>query len=248
MPRSASLPPVYEFHAGADQRWLLLCDHASNRLPSELGELGLAPAERQRHISYDIGAGGVARQLARHLHAPVILHRYSRLTVDPNRSELDPTLILDCSDGTVVPGNVGLDPREYRRRIVRYHQPYHRAITRHLDRMRRCAIFPTLVSIHSFTPRLDGVPRPWPVGLLWRDDPALAHRLIRELAADGTHVGDNQPYDGHIALGHSLQLHGIERGLPHLLIELRQDLLLTPGARARWALKLYRALRRVCGV
>jgi predicted N-formylglutamate amidohydrolase len=246
-PRSQSRIPVYRWHAGVDLRWLVLCDHASNRVPAELNDLGLTAFERSRHIAWDIGAADVARRLARHLNAPWIEHGISRLVIDGNRGGDDPTLIPERSDGTVVPGNQALDARERQRRWQAYHQPYHRRIDRHLNQLAAISIAPMLVSIHSFTPRLAGTAelRPWPIGVLWRNDPSLAHPLIRELRRDGTLVGDNQPYDGHSSLGHSVDLHGARRGLPHTTIELRQDLLHTPAARARWALRLQRALVHV---
>lgn len=239
--------PVYRWHPGVDRQWLVLCDHASNRVPAHLNDLGLSAFELTRHIAWDVGAADVARRLARHLRAPLIEHGISRLVIDGNRSGDDPTLIPQVSDGTVVPGNQTLDALERQRRWLRYHQPYHRRIDRHLNQLAAISIAPMVVSIHSFTPRLAGSAqlRPWPIGVLWRNDPSLAHGLIRELGRDGTLVGDNQPYDGHLSLGHSVDLHGARRGLPHTTIELRQDLLSTPASRARWALRLQRALIRV---
>lgn len=248
--RSRSRVPVYRWHPGVDPRWLVLCDHASNRIPAELHDLGLSAFERGRHIAWDIGARDVARRLARHLRSPWIEHGISRLVIDGNRSADDPTLIPEISDGTVVPGNQALDARERQRRWLAYHQPYHRRIDRHLNQLAAISIKPMLVSIHSFTPRMAGSTelRPWPIGVLWRNDPSLAHALIRELGRDGTLVGDNQPYDGHLSLGHSVDHHGARRGLPHTTIELRQDLFGTPAARALWALKLQRALMRVATI
>lgn len=238
--------PVYRWHAGVDRHWLVLCDHASNRLPPELGDLGLPRAELLRHIAWDIGAGDVARRLARHLRAPLVEHGVSRLVIDANRAEDDPTLIPETSDGTPIPGNHGIDASERRRRWLTYHQPYHRRIDRHLNQLAALSLLPLVVSIHSFTPKLgcSSEPRPWPIGVLWRDDPGFAHALIRELSRDSTLVGDNQPYDGHYAMGHSVDFHAIRRGLPNTMIELRQDQLGTPAARARWAARLYTALVR----
>ena len=240
---SVPLSPCFRFHPGANLHWLLLCDHASNRVPPELADLGLPPFELQRHIAWDIGAADVARRLAQGLRAPWIESRVSRLVVDANRRLDDPTLMPEISDGTVVPGNQGLDAAERRRRIQRYHQPYHRRIDRHLNQLTHSAIVPLVVSIHSFTPQLGSEARPWPVGVLWRHDPAFAHHLIRELSRDGTLVGDNQPYDGHLAMGYSVDHHAIRRGLPYTMIELRQDQLGTPASRRRWALKLLHALQ-----
>lgn len=241
--RSPSTPP-FHWHSGRDPRWLLLCDHASNRIPARLGDLGLDAAERRRHIAWDIGAADVARRLAQLLRASLIEHRVSRLVIDPNRDLHHPSLVPASSDGTEIPGNRGADAGERLRRWREWHQPYHDRIVRHLDHLAASSIFPFVVSVHSFTPSLgvDNEHRPWPVGLLWRDDPSIAHALIRELARDGTLVGDNQPYDGRGALGYTMERHAVRRGLPHATFELRQDQLATPAGRARWATRLHRAL------
>lgn len=239
---------MFRFHPGSNLHWLVLCDHASNHVPAEYGGLGLPPFELTRHIAWDIGAAAVARAVASGLHAPLVEQGVSRLVIDANRAWDNPTLIPPTSDGTPVPGNQGLDEAEKLRRWQRWHQPYHRRIARHLNQMHAVGIAPFVVSVHSFTPQLGGeVPRPWPVGVLWRHDPTLAHALVRQLGRDGTLVGDNKPYDGHEAMGHTVEHHAIGRGLPYTMIELRQDQLATPAARRRWARKLVSALETVVG-
>lgn len=242
--------PVYRWHAGGDPRWLVLCDHASNRVPRAFGDLGLAAEDLRRHIAWDIGAVDVARRLARLLRAPLIEHRVSRLVIDANRDIDDPTLVPACSDGTPIPGNRDLPESERLRRLRVYHQPYHDRIQSHLDHLADRRIIPFVISVHSFTPRLGetGVHRPWPVGVLWRDDPWIARALILELARDIDRVGDNQPYDGHDAMGHSIAHHAIRRGLPYTMFELRQDQLSTPASRARWATRLHAALVRTAAL
>ncbi|MDH3262826.1 MAG: N-formylglutamate amidohydrolase, partial [Paracoccaceae bacterium] len=149
-------------------RWLVTCDHASNRVPPEVGgTLGLSEGEMGRHIAYDIGAAGVSRRLAELLGAPAILSRFSRLVIDPNRGEDDPTLVMKLYDGTIVPGNRHADAAEIERRLYLFHRPYHDSFS-HLAARRDDTV---LVSIHSFTPRLIGRhPRPWHVGLLYAAD------------------------------------------------------------------------------
>ena len=238
--------PVFRWHPGSNLHWLVLCDHASNKIPGPLHDLGLSPFDLTRHIACDLGAVDVARRIARALKAPMIEHGISRLVIDPNRSRDDPTLIPEVSDGTLIPGNQGLSEAERDRRWRVYHQPYHRRIDRHLKQMAMTSMVPLVLSIHSFTPMLADTrePRPWSVGVLWRHDPTFAHHLIRELSRDGVVVGDNQPYDGHLAMGHTVDHHAIQRGLPYTMIELRQDQISTPAARAQWAARLYRALMR----
>lgn len=233
----------HRFVPGRRRDLLVLCDHAGNALPEPYGSLGLEPAELATHVAWDPGAEGVARALARALECPAILGVYSRLLVDLNR-ELDSADLFVCElDGIRVQGNLGLDEEERERRIACFHRPYHLAIQSHLVELESAGIQPLLISVHSFTPILHGRWRPWPVGLLWKQDTELLQRLIGVLAGEGLEVGDNQPYDGRAALGYTLDTHGIGRGLPHLLIELRQDLLRSPAEQEAWGLRLWRALR-----
>lgn len=242
--RAVSGIPVFQWHPGRNLRWLVLCDHASNRVPPELGDLGLGAHERGQHIAWDIGARDIARRLARHLNAPMIEHGVSRLVIDANRPAEHRSLIPDTSDGIVVPGNQGITVSERQRRLDLYHQPYHRRIDRHLQQMAAISMVPTLVSVHSFTPQLgsEREPRKWPVAVLWDKEPLLARHLIQAMARDGTPVGDNQPYDARELSGDTIDRHAVGRKLPHATFELRQDQLRTPAMRAHWARRLFAAL------
>ena len=217
---------------------LLLCDHASNALPPAYGSLGLPEAQLARHIGWDIGAADVTRALAAHFNAPAVLTRFSRLLIDPNRGADDPTLVMRLSDGALVPGNARAGAEEIAARLETYWRPYHSAITAHIDASLARGIAPIVFAVHSFTPIWRGVPRPWQVTLLWDKDPRIAQPLIRHFGADpAITVGDNEPYDGCLE-GDTLYMHGTMRGLPHALVELRQDLIATrEGARA-WAARL----------
>ncbi|WP_029353097.1 N-formylglutamate amidohydrolase [Bosea sp. 117] len=217
---------------------IILCDHASNALPPEYGSLGLPQTQLERHIGYDIGAAGVTRALAARLGAPAVLSCFSRLLIDPNRGEDDPTLVMRLSDGAVVPGNRHADAAEVERRIALYHRPYHRAIEQQIDAALAAGVVPALFSVHSFTPVWRGVPRPWHVALLWDLDPRFARPMIDALAAPGDLiVGDNEPYDGALR-NDCLYRHGTARGLPHALIEIRQDLIADEAGQLAWADRL----------
>jgi predicted N-formylglutamate amidohydrolase len=197
---------------------LFLCDHASNALPP--GGLGLDPALLSTHIAYDIGAAAVTRALAGAYGAPAVLGAWSRLLIDLNRGADDPTLVMKLSDGSIVAGNRDADAAEVARRIAAFHAPYHAAIDVELDRIGKDAV---LFSMHSFTPAWKGRPRPWEVGVLYDRDVRLAAPLMARLAEAGFTVGDNEPYTGALE-GDTLWRHGTMRGLPHVLIEMRQDL------------------------
>lgn len=217
---------------------IILCDHASNRLPPAYGDLGLSRSEFSRHIAYDIGAATVTTALARKLGAPAVLSTFSRLLIDANRGEDDPTLVMRLSDGAVVPGNARIDAAERARRIAAYHAPYHRAIGEAIDRAITAGRAPALVSIHSFTPVWRGRPRRWHAGILWDADPRLARPLIEALAADARLVvGDNEPYSGAL-VDDCLYRHGTGRGISHALIEIRQDLIADATGAEGWADRL----------
>jgi predicted N-formylglutamate amidohydrolase len=229
----------FEIVAGAaDAGVVVIADHASNAMPAEYASLGMPAAELRRHIAYDIGVAALSRAMAATLGCPAVLSRFSRLLIDPNRGDDDPTLVMRLSDGAIVPGNARVDDAEVRRRQERFALPYHRAVTGVIDRMIATGPAPAVVSIHSFTPVMKGRARPWHVGVLWDADPRLPAPLLEALRRDPDIVtGDNEPYDGALE-GDSMMRHGTSRGLAHALIEVRQDLIVEDSDAARWGEKL----------
>jgi len=230
-----------EIHSGV----LVLCDHASNAMPTEYQGLGLSAEELGRHIAYDIGAADVARRLARELGAPAILSTFSRLLIDPNRGPDDPTLIMRLADGAVVAGNVALGEAEIEARLARFYRPYDLAIAAAIERSRAAGVTPAIIAIHSFTPTLQGRARPWHCGLLWDADDRIAAPLLAALAADKTlMVGANQPYDGALE-GDTLDRHTAGQGLANVLVEIRQDLIAAKPDAESWGERLAAALRPI---
>jgi predicted N-formylglutamate amidohydrolase len=233
--------PFEEVNAGGGAPILLLCDHAANAVPAAVngGCLGLADAEMARHIAYDLGARGLTLELARLLDAPALMTRFSRLVIDPNRGEDDPTLVMQVYDGTIIPANRGLPAAEIGRRMHAYHRPYHVAIDAAIDRMQAAGRRPALVAVHSFTPQLRGrAPRPWQIGVLWHHDGRLARPLLARLRREpDICVGENQPYSGQLE-GDTLSRHGTGRGLPHVLLELRHDVIAGAADQRLWAERL----------
>jgi len=225
--------------------WIVLCDHASNRVPESVagGDLGLPPEDMERHIAWDPGARGVALTLAEELGAPMIASRFSRLVIDPNRAEDDPTLLRKIYDGSIIPGNRHAGPEERERRLDLFFRPYHAAIDALIDGVIAAGRTPRLISIHSFTPQLiNGARRPWHLGLLWNRDDRIFRPLWNRLTREPhLTVGDNEPYSGELP-GDCMNTHGTERGLPHLLIEIRNDLIATPEAEEVWGRDLARWL------
>jgi predicted N-formylglutamate amidohydrolase len=241
---SAADTPVEKVSGRPDAGVLFLCDHASNALPSGYGDLGLPASEFARHIAYDIGAAAVTRHLAAAFGAPAVLTRYSRLLIDPNRGCDDPTLVMRLSDGALIPGNARVGAEEVAHRRRQYWQPYRDAVRDCLDTMLATGAVPAIVSIHSFTPCWKGKLRPWQIGILWDSDPRLPVPLMARLREAGCVVGDNEPYDGAL-MGDTLHEHGTRRGLAHVLVEFRQDLVGSDAGAAQWAGVLADALRPV---
>jgi predicted N-formylglutamate amidohydrolase len=236
----------YVLPGRADAGVILLCDHAGNAFPPGYGTLGLPPEQLQRHIAYDIGAAEVTRRIAASLGIPAILTRYSRLLIDPNRGDDDPTLIMRLSDGAIVPGNRRLDAAERERRIRLYYEPYHRAIDRVIDRCLASGTTPMLLSMHSFTESWKTTPRPWHVGVLWdKVDGRFALPMLEALHAEGgLIVGDNEPYTG-VLVGDCMWQHGAQRGLATALIEIRQDLIRDAAGQAGWAARFCRIVEKI---
>lgn len=231
--------PAFET-AGSDRpgRWLVTCDHASNQVPAWLGggSLGLPDSEMARHIAWDPGAAGLARALARHLDSPCVMSTFSRLVIDPNRGEDDPTLVMRLYDGSVIPGNARVTAEEIDRRIDRLYRPYHAALEQMAARRPETVI----LAIHSFTPCLRGrAPRPWQVGVLYSHlDARLSRQVIDLLRHQGDlTVGDNQPYSGHLP-GDAIDRHALQAGRHNTLVEVRNDLITTPGEQRVWADRL----------
>ncbi len=222
--------------------FLLTCDHASNFIPRAFECLGVEETELSRHIGYDIGIAEVTRGLAERLDAPAVLSHFSRLVVDPNRRPEARSSILEVSDHTPVPGNRDLTPAEREARLATFFQPYHNAVARMIASRRAMGIAPALLMMHSFTPSLDGVRRPWDVCMLSDRDRRLADRLIEALAGKGLKVGDNVPYSGTSAVDYGLHAHGEIAGLACTVVEIRQDLIDTHHGAEAWMETLFSVL------
>lgn len=215
-----------------------LCDHASNRVPDALDDLGLLPQDLERHIAWDIGAGPLTRALAAHYNAPAVLAGYSRLVIDCNRRLDDEESVLEESDDTPVPGNQGLTQTEIDARVEACFRPYHDACTNLLaDMEARHGRAVPVIMVHSFTPALGGTARPWHVGILWDEDERIAAPLLEHLQSHHqSHllVGDNEPYDGRSLHGYTMPFHAARHGRPNVQLEVRQDLIADPLGIARW--------------
>ena len=218
-------PPFYVMHAESDKPILLVCDHAACSFPGTLGDMGLDPFARRCHLAIDIGAGPLTEYLADRLGVTAVLAQYSRLVVDCNRQLLDPSAFLDYGDGIPVPGNRNLPQDDKDARADAIYWPYHNAVDQQVQRLLSAGNAPAFISMHSFTPVLDGQSRPWEIGILWDKDLRLREIFLKDLREAGFNVGDNEPYSGKAPADFTVDHHAEAPGLPHIGIEIRQDLI-----------------------
>ncbi len=228
---------------------LFTCDHASRAVPRSLGTLGLAQPDLQRHIAWDPGAAELTLRLAERFDAPAVLTHYSRLVIDCNREPRSGSSIPADSDGTPVPGNLGLTQADVEIREATLFKPYHDAIAAMLQRMRDSAVIPAYIAMHTFTPRMNGHARPWHFGVLWERDTPLAEPLMEALKRNpGIVVGDNEPYSALDQFDFSRRHHASSGGLPYALLEIREDLIANQDGMAHIAALLGDALESALGL
>lgn len=229
-------PPVEVLRAGATSPFFLTCEHSGKVFPQRLGTLGLGPEDLARHITYDIGAAAVARSLSQRLDAHLVLQTYSRLVVDCNRSPDAEDFIVTRSETTPIPGNHAVTEQEAKARADEIFHPYHDTIAAALDERQAAERITVLIAVHSCTPVFHGVSRPWHVGVLHEHDPRFA-KILLDLLGDEGHlcVGDNEPYYMTSDKDYAVPVHGQNRGLPHVELEIRQDLIATPEGQEEWA-------------
>jgi predicted N-formylglutamate amidohydrolase len=237
--------PVGLRESGGEPSVVVICDHASNLLPASLAGLGVNSARLEEHIGYDLGALGVARGVAEQLGATLIFGRYSRLAADLNRAPDDASAVPAISDGVLIPGNLGLTSSARSQRLRTLHDPYHEHIAGFISTAIESGIRPIIVSIHSFTPSISRINRPWEAGILWDKDPRVAIPLLAALRAEGVNVGDNEPYSGRHTADYTLDRHAEGNHLAHAAIEIRQDCILSSGSQHIWAERMARVLKPI---
>jgi predicted N-formylglutamate amidohydrolase len=244
---AAAEPPAYRIEcADGASPFLLICDHASRRIPRSLGNLGVADADLGRHIAWDVGAAAVASALANALDAFLIAQNYSRLVIDCNRPLDAPGSIVARSEATDIPGNADLDGAARTMRAREIFIPYHDRIRAELDRRAVQDRQTILISVHSFTPVYHAVARPWHLGTLYGRDARLARQLLGLVRAEGEwNIGDNEPYAVTATTDYAIPVHGEQRGIAHVGIEMRQDLIESPAGQREWAERLAAWLARL---
>ena len=229
--------------AGSD--FVLACDHAGRDIPRMLDSLGLSETELSSHIAWDIGAAGVARRLSERLDATLVLQPYSRLVIDSNRAPGSPESIVERSEWTQIARNENLSEAEIEARGHEIFQPYHDALREILDARQRQRRKTVLISVHSFTPSYRGAARPWHIGVMYHRDARLATELLRLLRRDERlPVGDNEPYSISDETDYTIPIHGEARGIPHLALEIRQDLIADEAGQSTWAGRLAKLLKQ----
>ena len=217
--------PFKVLNALSKQPILLICDHASRRFPASLGDMGLDPVARRCHLAIDIGAGQLTEKLAATLGVTSVLAQFSRLVVDCNRQLMDPGAFLEFGDGVVIPGNRNLKQSDKDLRAEALYWPYHKAVDQQVKRLRDSNTSPSFIAVHSFTPVMNGVSRACEIGVLWDADTRLRGIFLDGFRAAGFTVGDNEPYSGKAPQDFTIDHHAESIGIPHVGIEIRQDLI-----------------------
>jgi predicted N-formylglutamate amidohydrolase len=233
---ASPMPPVMVINPNGTSPFVLVCDHASNRMPERYGGLGLSRIDRLRHIAWDPGALAVSLRLADRLDAPLVHATVSRLVIDCNRAHGAPDLIPEMSETTVVPGNQGLSAEERAQRRALFHDPFHAAIEALLNRRAEAGRETILVAMHSFTPVYKGVARPWPIGFIHGIETGYTRGVFEALKAaePALNIGWNLPYAALNGVTYTLEHHGDGRGLKSTMIEIRHDEILTTEGIGRW--------------
>lgn len=239
------LPPFRTVNLEGTAPFVLVCDHASNRVPLALADLGLPAHLLGLHIAWDIGIEALTRSLVPMLNAPAVFSSYSRLVIDMNRGLKFEDSIPEVSDEHEIPGNLNLSEAERAQRAKVLFHPYHSAIAATLHTARKRVFAPGLISMHSFTPHMDGNTRPWHVSIMWKNDGRIAEPLIDALRARGLSVGDNEPYTSFDPRGHTMEAHAERHHYPHVLIEVRQDLLTDEEGIETWSVLLRETLGEI---
>ncbi|MCJ8055840.1 N-formylglutamate amidohydrolase [Shinella curvata] len=239
-------PPYAVVNPDGTSPYLLLCEHASNRIPRALGDLGLPETERRRHIAWDIGVSALSQHLSRALDAPLFMSNYSRLVIDCNRPLGVPSAIPEISETTEIPGNLDLTDAERQQRIDTLFTPYADVVARRLDLLQQQGKRQIIVGIHSFTPVYLGRQRPWHAGILYGEAAGFGRALIDQLQReDALTIGDNEPYTIHRDEDYTVPVHADARGLPGALIEVRHDLIDTLAGVDEWGTRLTRCFENI---
>lgn len=243
---SVPCPPFRAVNGDFNRGLIIICDHASNTIPPGLSDLGMTAAQLDQHIAWDIGAARVAATLAAHFKVPAVFCGVSRLVIDCNRDPGDPASIPAEVDGIRIPGNQRLSDWRKKERAAEWFQPYHDAIEKVMHAAMEESSDPVLLSIHSMTPERNGVVRTWPIALSSHEDKRLSTPMLAALRKRvGFLVGDNEPYALDPAEDYSVPVHAMKRGLRHLQVEFRQDLVANDAGVGKWASTFAAALKEV---
>ena len=233
-------PPFEKLNMSGKAALLLICDHASCAIPKALNNLGIGEETLRDHIGWDIGAAAVTRRLSQLLDAPALLAGYSRLLIDCNRPAAAPDLVPPLADGRPVPGNQGLSEADIAARRAAFFEPYHAEIRAALHVFAEAGRVPILAAIHSFTPAMssDDEARPWQVSICWDRDGRVALPLLAALRDEGLCVGENEPYGFDPFSDFAIPEYGLKRGLPHILVEIRNDQVRSDADIETWSERL----------
>ncbi len=202
---------------------LIIVDHASNFIPSKYKNLGLPKNLTESHIAYDLNILSLSKKINSLLKSEIVYGECSRLIIDLNRGKNDPTLIPSISDKKLIPGNIGINLKEFNYRKNFFYNNYHSKINKILE-IKKIKL---IISMHSFNPYFKGIKRKTEIGILSNNDRRYSNLLLKQLAKSKKYkIGDNIPYNGDL-IDDTLYKHGLKKNILHSLIEVRNDLINT---------------------
>ncbi len=205
---------------------LLICEHASNHIPSKFNGLGLSEETINSHAAWDIGAFYVAKIMSKLLDATVIAPRFSRLLYDCNRPPSSPTAMPVKSEIYDISGNVNLSKVEKNRRVKEFYLPYSNALNNLLFERTEASRLPIIVTIHSFTPTYHGKRREVEVGVIHDKDSRLAEIFLKICKDDSNLICQvNAPYGQEDGVTHTLSEYAVAKGLHNIMVEIKNDLI-----------------------
>ncbi len=219
---------------------LLVCEHASNHIPTQFNKLGLMDDVLQSHIAWDPGAFEIAQHISNTIDAPLVYATNSRLVFDCNRTPDAVDAIPERSEVYDIPGNTGLSPEQKEERIKFCYTPFHDLISKTIKGHNSIQ---AIVTVHSFSPVYNGVERNVELGVLHDTDQSLADRIIENaILLSEMKTVRNQPYGPKDGVTHTLKRHGIENNILNVMLELRNDLIHTEAQQIQVASTLSRVI------
>ena len=173
---------------------IVSCEHGGNTVPHAYHHLFIDAEDiLQTHRGYDTGALSVAKELSDELRAKLFFNEISRLIIDTNRSLNTADLFSEYTSHLKAPAKEHI--------IEHYYTPYRERLERYI--LNHLGRKPLLhLSVHTFTPIMNGVERGVDIGLLFDENNPIEREFCnhwRQLLVEvlpQKNVMLNVPYNG----------------------------------------------------